>query len=217
MFGPIRTLCLAAGLYLPLSLFLWFAFAGAVVTPVLWLSKAILLSWMPEIFVDIERNQYAFSVLTSLVTDPVLLAQATAGQRVVLDFLINPMIYGYGLPVIVGLVLATPNTVAARVRQIAIGAVAIWLVQVNGVVWDTLKYVYFKLDGGPLAITKHIGPELLVGLYQFSYLILPPLVPVVLWALMNRKFIDNLIKLDRIESPDDLDQSEKPKNNEGAP
>ena len=216
MFGPIRTLCFAAGLYLPLSLFVWFAFAGAVVTPVLWLSRAILLSWMPEIFVDIERSQYAFSVLTSLVTDPALLAKATAGQRVVLDFSINPMIYGYGLPVIAGLVLATPNSVATRVRQIAIGAVAIWLVQVNGVVWDTLKYVYFKLDGGTLAITKHIGPELLVGLYQFSYLILPPLVPVILWALMNRKFIDDLIKLDHIQALDDGEQDESGKK-EGAP
>ena len=216
MFGPIRTLCFAAGLYLPLSLFLWFAFAGAVVTPVLWLSKAILLSWMPEIFVDIERSQYVFSVLTSLVTDPALLAKATAGQRVVLDFSINPMIYGYGLPVIAGLVLATPNSVAARVRQIAIGAVAIWLVQVNGVVWDTLKYVYFKLDGGSLAITKHIGPELLVGLYQFSYLILPPLVPVILWALMNRKFIDDLIKLDHIQALDVGEQDDSGKK-EGAP
>ena len=217
MFGPIRTLCFAAGLYLPLSLFIWFAFAGAVVTPVLWLSKAILVSWMPEIFVDIERNQYAFSVLASLVTDPALLAKATAGQRVVLDFSINPMIYGYGLPVIAGLVLATPNSVASRVRQIAIGAVAIWLVQVNGVVWDTLKYVYFKLDGGALAVTKHIDAELLVGLYQFSYLILPPLVPVVLWALMNRKFIDDLIKLDHIQSLDDGDQSEQSGKNERAP
>ena len=81
--------------------------------------------------------------------------------------------------------------------------------------------IFLSMIGTPklaaLAITKHIGPELLVGLYQFSYLILPPLVPVVLWALMNRKFIDNLIKLDRIESLDDLDQSDKPKNNGGAP
>ena len=216
MFGPVRTLCLAAALYLPLSLFLWFAFAGAVVTPVLWLCKAILLSWMPEIFVDIERNQYAFSVLTSLVNDPALLAKATAGQTVVLDFSINPMIYGYGLPVIAGLVLATPNSTVTRVRQIAVGAVAIWLVQVNGVVWDTLKYVYFKLDGGTVAIANHISPELLVGLYQFSYLILPPLVPVVLWALMNRKFIDDLIKLDHIQVLGEGDQDESGKN-EGAP
>ncbi len=217
MFGPIRTLCLAAGLYLPLSLFIWFAFAAVVVTPVLWLSKAVLLSWMPEIFVDIERNQYVFNVLTSLVTDPTLLAKATAGQRVVLDFPINPMIYGYGLPVIAGLVLATPNSIAARVRQIAVGAVVIWLVQVNGVVWDTLKYVYFKLDGGTLAITNHIGPELLVGLYQFSYLILPPLVPVVLWALMNRKFIDNLIQLDHIQSYEEAEETSASEKNESAP
>jgi hypothetical protein len=200
MFGPIRTLCFAAGLYLPLSLFLWFAFAGAVVTPVLWLTKAILVAWMPEIFVDIERQQYAFSVLTSLVTDPKLLSQAQAGQRVVLDFQVNPMIYGYGLPVIAGLALATPNSLNTRLRQIAVGAVCIWLVQVNGVIWDTLQNVCSNIDGGVAAVAKHVNLELLAGLYQFSYLILPPLVPVILWALMNQKFINDLIHLDHIAS-----------------
>lgn len=218
MFGPIRTLCFAAGLYLPLSLFLWFAFAAAVVTPVLWLSKAILLSWMPDIFVGIERNKYVFNVLSSLVTDPAIIAQAQAGKQLVIDFTINPMIYGYGLPVIAGLAMATPNSIATRVRQIAIGAVVIWLVQVNGVVWDVLQYVNSTVEGGAAALAKHhLSPTFLALMYQFGYLILPPLTPVVLWALMNRKFIDNLIKLDHIQSLDDLAESQQPEKNERAP
>lgn len=217
MFGPIRTLCFAAGLYLPLSLFLWFAFAGAAVTPVLWLCKAVLLNWMPEIFVDIERNQYVFNVLSSLVSDPKILAQAQAGKQLVVDFTINPMIYGYGLPVIAGLALATPNSVGTRLRQIAIGAVVIWLVQLNGVIWDVLQYVNSTLDGGAAALAKHhLSPTLLALMYQFGYLILPPLTPVVLWALMNRKFIDDLIKLDHIQSLDDGDE-DAPGKSEAAP
>jgi len=212
MFGPVRTLCFAAALYLPLSLFIWFAFAGAMVTPVLWLSKAVLLSWMPEIFVGIERNQHVFNVLSSLV------AQTQPGKQLVVEFIINPMIYGYGLPVIAGLALATPNSVATRARQIAIGAVVIWLVQLNGVVWDVLQYVNSTLDGGMAAIAKHhLSPTFLALMYQFGYLILPPLTPVVLWALMNRKFIDNLIQLDHIQSYEEAEETSAPGKNEAAP
>ena len=212
MFGPIRTLCIAAALYLPLSLFVWFAFAGVMVTPVLWLSKAVLLSWMPEIFVDIQRNQHAFNVLSSLV------AQTEPGKQLVVDFMINPMIYGYGLPVLAGLALATPNSIGTRWRQIAIGAVVIWLVQLNGVVWDVLQYVNTGLDGGTAAIAKHhLSPTFLALMYQFGYLILPPLTPVLLWALMNRKFIDNLIQLDHIQSYEDADETSAPGKNGAAP
>lgn len=201
MFGPIRTLCFAAGLYLPLSLFVWFAFAGTMVTPVLWLSKVVLLNWMPEVFVDIVRNQHAFNVLSSLV------AQTEPGKQLVVDFLINPMIYGYGLPVIAGLALATPNNTATRARQIVIGAVVIWIVQLNGVIWDVLQYVNSTLEGGALAMAKHhLSPTFIALMYQFGYLILPPLTPVVLWALMNRKFINDLIELDHIEAGDEDDQ-----------
>ncbi len=215
MFGPIRTFCLAAGLYLPLSLFLWFAFAGAAVTPVLWLCKAVLMSWMPEIFEAIQREQYTFYVFFSLFQDAASIERAAAGTG--LGFPFNPMIYGYGLPVIAGLALATPNSVGIRLRQIAIGAAVIWLVQVNGVVWDILQYVNSTLDGGAAALAKHhLSPTFLALMYQFGYLILPPLAPVVLWALMNRKFIDDLIKLDHIQSLDEVDENTGGKN-ESAP
>jgi hypothetical protein len=215
MFGPIRTLCLAAGLYLPLALFIWFAFSAGVVLPVLWLVKMILLNWMPEVFVDVERNQYLFAILTLLVNDPELLKQAQAGQQVVAEFSVNPMIYGYGLPVIAGLAMATPNSAANRAKQIALGAVVIWLVQVNGVIWDVLQYVNSSLIGGHDAIVRHhLSSEFLAAMYQFGYLILPPLTPVIFWALMNRRFIDDLIKLDHIQTLEEFAEIPKASTND---
>ena len=41
MFGPIRTLVLAAALFLPLAFFVWFAFAQTVVLPVMYLAKCV--------------------------------------------------------------------------------------------------------------------------------------------------------------------------------
>ena len=110
MFGPIRTLCLAAGLYLPLALFIWFAFAVVVVTPVLWLVQLILLNLLPELFLEVSRNGYQIALLVPFVSDPSQLNGLQPGQTAGVDVLVNPMIYGYGLPVIAGLALATPTT-----------------------------------------------------------------------------------------------------------
>jgi hypothetical protein len=206
MFGPIRTLCFAAALYLTLTLFVWFAFSGAMVTPVLWLHKFILLHWMPDIFVDVQRGtdvKYLFDVFFLLVHDEAAAARAAAGEGIY--FTMNPMIYGYGIPVIAGLALATPNTAKNRIKQIVLGTLVIWLVQTNGSVWESLQYLMNNQQNGPQALAVHgITPTLLALMYQFGYLILPPLTPVIFWALMNRQFIDDLIKLDHIQSLDDF-------------
>jgi hypothetical protein len=204
MFGPIRSFCLAAGLFLPLSLFVWFWFASTVVLPVLFMFKGILLSWMPEMFADVERNKYMFVVLSKFVTDPAALAQAKEGQILVTESIVNPMIYGYGWPVIAGLALATPISVVKRLWQIALGGVLTWFIQTNGVLWDTLLQINQKMDGGREALAlHHLHPEFLGGMYQLGYLILPPLSAVIFWALMNRKFIEDLIKLDQIQGLSD--------------
>jgi hypothetical protein len=213
MFGPIRSFCLAAALFLPLSLFIWFAFANTVVLPVFFMFKGILLSWMPEMFADVERNKYMFVVLSKFVTDPAALAQAKEGQVLVTESVINPMIYGYGWPVIAGLAMATPIPIVKRAWQIALGGVFTWLIQTNGVLWDTLLQIDRSMDGGRAALALHnLHPEFLGGMYQLGYLILPPLSAVIFWALMNRKFIEDLIKLDQIQG---LSDEQTPEDSKG--
>jgi hypothetical protein len=206
MFGPIRSFCLAAGLFLPLALFVWFAFANTVVLPVFFMLKAVLLSWMPEIFADVERNKYLFLVLSKFADDPEMLRQLKEGQTLVTETAINPMIYGYGWPVIAGLAMATPIPVAKRCWQIFLGGVLTWVVQTNGVLWEALLKIHRNMIGGAEAIAVHgLHPEFIGGMYQLGYLILPPLSAVIFWALMNRKFIDDLIKLDQISGLSDDD------------
>lgn len=201
MFGPIRTLILAAALYLPLALFVWFAFAAVVVTPVLWMVKLILLNWLPDLFLEISRNQYQIALLVPFVSDPAQLNGLQPGQKAGVDVLVNPMIYGYGLPVIAGLALATPTTLKHRAKQIFWGAILVILIQTNGVVWEAILSISRNLIGGHEAILAHgFNPEFLAGMYQLGYLILSPLLPVIFWALMNRKFIEDLIQLDHIET-----------------
>ena len=200
MFGPIRTLVLAAALFLPLAFFVWFAFAQTVVLPVMYLAKFVLLNGVPDVFVDVERNRFAFDWITTLPVSAEALAKA-GGQKIATVMTTNPMIYGYGLPVVAGLSLATPISVSKRFIQVLIGAVVILLVQTNGVVWEALKHLAY--ESGPLGLQHALDVGLtqpVIGFfYQLGYLILPPLTPVALWALMNRRFIQNLIEADSID------------------
>jgi hypothetical protein len=213
MFGPVRTIILAATLYLPMALFVWFLFAQAVVQPVLYLAKFILTTWMPDVFVGVQTNKYVFEWITTLPVDAATIA-AAGGKAVGATVDTNPMIYGYGLPILAGLVLATPLTTKNRLKQIAIAAVVVWLVQTNGVVWEAIKHV--GLEGGPTGfslITGHgVTPNMLAFLYQLAYLILTPLTPILLWIVMNRNFIEQLLQVESLdEIDDDTDQKNKEK------
>ncbi len=204
MFGPVRTIILAATLYLPMALFVWFLFAQAIVQPVLLLAKLILTTWMPDVFVGVQTNKYLFEWITTLPVDAATIA-AAGGKAVGATVDTNPMIYGYGLPILAGLVMATPLSTKKRLKQIAIAAVVVWLVQTNGVVWEAIKHV--GLEGGPTGfalITGHgITPNILAFLYQLAYLILTPLTPILLWIVMNRDFIEQLLQ---VESLDEIDE-----------
>jgi hypothetical protein len=134
----------------------------------------------------------------------VLVNAAAPGAPAQFGFLepvINPMIYGYALPLFAGLVLATPLTRMQRTRQIILGGMLIWLAQTFGVIAECLKSV--GLDSGPAGLEAiqqaGLHPEAIALSYQFGYLILPALVPTVLWIACNRPFIESLIRPERGE------------------
>ncbi|HXD84711.1 MAG TPA: exosortase H-associated membrane protein, partial [Rudaea sp.] len=116
----------------------------------------------------------------------------------------------YALPLFAGLVLATPLTRWQRTRQIALGCVVIWIAQAFGVVAESLKAV--GLDAGQPgaeALQRAGIPLDAVALaYQFGYLILPVLVPAVLWIVCNRPFIEELIR--PVREPDGVQTVEHP-------
>jgi len=109
------------------------------------------------------------------------------------DFIVNPMIYGYSVPLFAGLVMATPLEKWQRLAQIGAGLAVLWLVQAFGVVAETFKVLGLQLPEGTAKMHElGYSLEAIALCYQFGYLILPPLVPAVLWILFNRPFIEEL-------------------------
>ena len=82
-----------------------------------------------------------------------------------------------------------------RAVQLVAGYLAVMLVQTWGSVFETLKTLHFQLgeEGRNTLQAIGVSPDAIALGYQFGYLILPGVVPIALWILMNRRFIEGLV------------------------
>jgi hypothetical protein len=211
--SPLKHFLLAAILWLPLAFFVWFSCASPLCWPVIQLSKFILLHAWPTLFTDISQGADMLDLQGHILGHPgylmqissgVLMNVAPAGSPLQLGFLepvVNPMIYGYSLPLFAGLVLATPLTRLQRTGQIVGGACLLVLMQTFGVIGESLKAIGLDAGAeGAKAVQQAGLPLNLIALwYQFGYLILPALAPAILWIVLNRRFIETLVRSESVE------------------
>jgi hypothetical protein len=211
--SPLRRFMLAALLWLPLMFFLWFWFAAPLAWPVIQLAKLALLKAWPQLFTAVSQGADLLDAQGRVLSHPGYLMQlstsvmvnvAPAGQPPhfgLIEPTVNPMIYGYSLPLFVGLVMATPLSRRQRVAQCMLGIPLLWMAQAFGAVSESLKTVI--IDTGSFGIEAAqraaVSPNLIALCYQFGYLILPSLLPAVLWICANRRFIEDLTRRDDAE------------------
>jgi hypothetical protein len=204
---------LSALLWLPLMFFLWFWYASPLVWPVIQMAKLALLHAWPQLFAAVTQGADLLDAQGRVLGHPGYLMQlstnvmvnaAAAGAPAKFGFIeptVNPMIYGYALPLFVGLVMATPLAPRRRLAQCAIGVPLIWLAQAFGVISESLKAVAIDSGAPGAEAAQHAGLSLnMIALcYQFGYLILPSLLPALLWIAANRRFIEALTRRKAVE------------------
>ena len=225
--SPLQRFFLAALLWLPLAFFFWFWFAAPLVWPVIQAARLVLLGAWPQIFSAVTQGADLLDAQGRVLGHPGYLMQlstavmvnvAPAGAAPKFGFIeptVNPMVYGYALPLLLGLVMATPLAARQRLAQLAIGIPLIWLAQAFGAISESLKTV--AIDAGPLgaeaAQRAGLSLNLIALCYQFGYLILPALLPALIWIVANRRFIEALTgrgaaepaTIRRVESPQPRD------------
>jgi hypothetical protein len=189
MKSPIKELIVSAMLYLPLCFFIWFYAAPLLVLPAKWLAEMALQLWQADLFNGIELEQYLFQVQTLIFPQD---HNGLDSKLAILNVTVNPMKYGYGLAVFAGLVISVPELkVRTKLLQLIIGYSVISLIQANGVFWETCKSLLFSGGDAYQAINETgISHNLIAAMYQMSYLILPAVLPIVAWVLLNRNFIE---------------------------
>jgi hypothetical protein len=210
--SPVHEFALKAALWLPLSFVIWFWAASLWVWPAVVMARVALLGLWPDLFtalslggdvLDASGRVVAhagyLATLSTSITVTVPASGGNAGGVGVLEPTLNPMVYGYSLPLFCGLAMATPLSSLRRSGQLAIALAAIWIAQAFGLSAEALKFVAFEAgpSGTAAAARAGLAPNAIALAYQFGFLILPAVVPAALWIGLNRGFIEQLVRPDR--------------------
>lgn len=215
--SPLRRFVLQAALWLPAMFAIWFALQSPVVFLPIRIAGAVLSSWLPEVFTGMAQD-YSHAVF-SYVADVSGVTGLPATRLAVEEQRTNVLIYCYGLPLLYGLVMATPLNWRRTFLQLGVGYVVLSLVQAFGLVGDVLKTMALGVGPGvqsalaameyaalapaageaarlhmEAALAAHgLTPDRIILVYQFGYLVLPAVTPVALWIVMNPRFLETLV------------------------
>lgn len=213
--SPLKPFVLTAAFWLPAMFFLWFLFSSPVAFPVVRLLAALFGGWMPELVQDVHQE---FHQLVYAYQVQVQVPGMGSAALMIEEQRVNVLIYAYGLPLFLGLVMATPLSWARTFGQAALGLLVLTLAESFGVGTRMLFDMAFGAGpavhaglaeqgvaaAGPIAasaeayvrtvLAGHGLPlDLVALLYQFGYLVVPAVVPVVLWIALNRQFLETLV------------------------
>jgi len=181
---------------LPLCFFIWFYASSLLVVPVKYLLQVVLSFWQPDLFNEVSQNQYLLTIETLIF--PSISFAGQGDKLAVLDVEVNPMIYGYGIAMISALVLSLPNQkMKNRFVQILFGYLLVVVIQAFGCFWQMLKHLIFEAgpDAQAAILDTGFSANIIALMYQLSYLILPSVVPIAYWIIMNNNFIGEITGL----------------------
>ena len=188
----LSELLILASMWMLFGFMIWFylsAFHGA---PARMAADAILGHILGSDFnrIIVEPNQhFIYQVETNI---PFTFRDGTTEA---LGFIVNPLVFSYGLPLLFGLVMGSDVSWKRKAVIMLIGYVVITLVQIWGVVWVSLKMLAFNFGEQAHAIVQAHGisdAAIAMG-YQLGTLIFPALAPIFVWVLSNRPLVEQFV------------------------
>ncbi len=192
--NPVKQFLLRVLLWIPVCFAVWYYMRGVIGIPTWFGVKAIMTGLFPETIRNIEFQGHLVNVVLQFTPEKVPGLDILPGQVAEMLFSVNSLMYGYSIPLYTGLLLASPGSERQKWIRWIIGFVILLLAQIWGVSFDILKTLLFNLEpaiSGALGFSA-LQKELVVLGYQFGYLILPAVTPLVLWIGFHQEFIAEL-------------------------
>jgi len=188
----LSELLILSSMWMLFGFMLWFYLSAFHGVPARLASEAILGQILGSDFyrIIVEPNQhFLYQVETQI--------QFTFrdGTTDALGFVVNPLIFSYGLPLLFGLVMGSDVSWKRKTFIMLLGYIVITLVQVWGVVWQSLKMLSFNFGEQTHAIVLSHGvsdASIALG-YQLGTLIFPALAPIFVWVLCNRPLVEQFV------------------------
>ena len=188
----LSELLILASLWMLFGFMLWFYLSAFHGIPARVLSGAILHEILGEHYhrIVVQPDQhFLFQVETTIRY------VFRDGSTDFLGFVVNPLVYSYGLPLLFGLVMGSDASWKRKIGIMLLGYVTITLVQVWGVVFESLKMLAFNFGAETHQIVRDAGvSDTVIALgYQLGTLILPALTPIFIWVLTNRRLVEQFV------------------------
>ncbi len=188
--NPIGRFVVQALLWLPICFFMWYSMAAILTWPLVRLVELCSTAVFPNVIRGIDQFGHTLNVVTQF-----LVPVPGVGQGA-MTFDVNPLSYGYGMPLLTALIAATPENWGDKLRHWGLGMLLLLLAQVWGVCFDMLVHLSMMM-GDEVSQRMGFSSLQLEGIalgYQFGYLMLPPLAPVVAWGFLCSSFILALVR-----------------------
>lgn len=165
----------------------WYFVAGLLATPVIQLAGLFMgmLGWVQ----GVEQHATQGLLLTTL---SVSVEHAGSMRQAYLTPEVDYRLYGYGSALFWALLLASePQKLMGR---FLLGSAVLIPLQAACLCFHWLKVSL--IDSGPAVLAQSGWStgmiEIVALLYQFGYLIVSPLAPVILWFVLQREFAEEL-------------------------
>ena len=175
--------------WLACALVVWWFASPLLAAPVALLADVFSRVALPDLVRIVEQHGDRVSFVTTLHGASATTAAAASG--LVADE-VDLRHYTFGLPLLAALILAAggPNVV----RKLLLGYALLLPFQTWGVVAEFLADVASGLGPGVASQTgfSAVEREAIAFAYQFGTLILPTVVPAVVWVLMHRRLVEGL-------------------------
>lgn len=185
---PLKMFMLRAVLWLPVCFAAWYYSSILFVAPMARTLDVLSTTLLPQLISAVDAYGNKLRVIVALQVQ-----DKTGGVPRIGDILIeiNPLIYGFCVPLYTALVIAAPVSDGRKLAAWLIGVFALFLVQILGVQAEILKIVAIDLSAEtqPLLEFPNWGYEAIALGYQLSYLILPSMMPIALWLFQFRDVV----------------------------
>jgi len=183
--SPLYTFFFKGAIWLVVLTSLWSTVADWTMRPATTVSYAALKTAFPWWVRGGEYQGNSFDLDTHIQ-----IATGNApGAKGMLVAECKPARYGYGLPMLLALLLACGSR--RLVRNSIIGALALIPFQAFSISFDLLKQV--AVEGGAVAAAQTGFSSFSVNAialgYQLGFLLLPTLVPIMVWLFLERDFL----------------------------
>ncbi len=183
--SPLTRFVAASIAWLPVTFAAWYLLAPILLWPVRMLVQVIARTGFADLVKTIEAGGSMLTFVTTLKP-----GEGVGTGVVSVD--VNMLVYAFGMPLFAALTLAAHE--AKWWRTLALGYVVMLPFVAWGALADFLKQI--AIAASP-AIASQTGfaawqRELIAFAYQFGALILPAVVPAVLWVLLHRAFLERL-------------------------